>query len=333
MKFEGTDDRNVFLGMVQFLQVANLGRLDLFSDSLDELSQRYIIRDVINSIKFLVSDRMTMVYFSFIAFVLMLAIVGPWLIPYEYDERIRGPDGAIKFGAEPSASNLLGTTDDGYDVLSRVIYGARPTVITGAIAGSMIFSIGMTIGILAGYIGGRTGGLLMRFTDMMYSIPLIPFALVVVAFIGSGFYISIFIVGAVLWRGLARVVRSQVLQIKERPFILAARTSGASTPRIILRHVLPNVAPMGILFLALGTGYAIVIQAGLAFLGVTDPFVPSWGIILRNVYHSGLMSRAWWWALPPGFMIAMTVLSLFMLGRKIESQITQSDQYSVAEAG
>jgi len=303
-----------------------------FRGHLSDLRSNFLVRNVLTGFRFIRSDRMTFAYFSYLVFIVFLAIFAPWIAPYRFDERIRGADG-ILFTSGPSSTNLLGTTDAGYDVLSRVIFGARPAVVTGIIAGVMIFTIGMTVGILAGYLEGRIGNLLMRFTDMMYSIPLIPFALVVVAFVGSGFFISIVIVGALLWRGLARVVRSQVLQIKERPFIRAAETSGASDPYIIVKHILPNVAPMGILFLALGIGYSIVIQAGLAFLGVTDPFVPSWGIILRNVYSSGAMSRAFWWALPPGFMISMTVLSLFMLGRKIESKITQTGDEVLAEAG
>lgn len=295
-------------------------------------SDNFLVRNAWAALTFARSDRMTLLYFSYLVLVLFMAISAPWITPYGFEERVRGPDG-ILFTAEPSLAHPLGTTDAGYDVLSRVIFGARPAVVTGLIAGVMIFTIGMSVGVSAGYFEGRAGGLLMRFTDVMYSIPLIPFALVVVAFFGSGFFISVAIVGAVLWRGLARVVRSQVLQIKERPFIRAAETSGASDWYIIVKHILPNVAPMGLLFLSLGIGYAIVIQAGLAFLGVTDPFVPSWGIILRNVYTSGAMSRAFWWAIPPGLMISMTVLALFMMGRKIEATITQTGDQMIAEAG
>ncbi|TYT62611.1 ABC transporter permease [Natrialba swarupiae] len=303
------------------------------TNRMSSMRDRRFFRSLIGGVRILISDKLTMIYLGFISFVLLLAVIGPLIVPYGYNERIYGPDGEILFSAAPTLAHPLGTTDSGYDVLSRIVYGARPTVVTGMVSGFMIFSIGMTIGVVSGYVGGRVGNILMRFTDLTYSIPLIPFALVVVAIFGSGFYVSIVIIGAVLWRGLARVIRSQVLQIKERPFILAAKTSGASTPYIIFKHVLPNVAPMGILFLALGTGYAIVIQAGLAFLGVTDPFVPSWGIMVRNAYESGMMSSALWWSLPPGFLISITVLSLFMLGRRLESQITQNEESMIAEAG
>ena len=302
-------------------------------EHLGDIRDRFVVRNLVSGVRILTSDRATTVYFSFIMFVLVLAVFGPYIVPYHYSERVYGPEGDILFTAAPSMKHLLGTTGVGYDVLSRIVHGARPTVITGLISGTMIITIGMTIGIVSGYVGGRVGNVLMRFTDLMYSVPLIPFALVVVAVVGSGFYTSIVIIGAVLWRGLARVVRAQVLQIKERPYILAAKTSGASTPYIIFKHILPNVAPMGILFFALGTGYAIVIQAGLAFLGVTDPFVPSWGIMVRNAYASGLMSSAIWWTLPPGFLISMTVLSLFMLGRKLESQLSQSNESMIVQAG
>jgi peptide/nickel transport system permease protein len=274
-------------------------------------------------------DNTTKYSFLFLAMLVGLAVVGPYITPYQYDETQYSEDDRILRNEGPSLAHPLGTTSLGYDVLSRIIYGARPTVLTGALGGTIIITIGMSIGITAGYIGGRVDDILMRFTDFVYGVPLIPFAIVMLTLLGVGFFTSIIVIGLVLWRSNARVLRSQVLQIKERPFILAAKATGASTPRIILKHILPNVAPMAILFFALGVGYSIIIQASLSFLGVSSPFVPSWGIMLRNAYKSGLLATAWWWSLPPGFLISLTVLASFMFGRGYEKLTSERDEIVV----
>jgi len=247
-----------------------------------------------------------------------VGIFGDILAPHPPNETLYGPDGRLLRAESPSLAHPLGTTQTGQDVLSRIIIGTRPTLITGLLGGALIVVIGALIGITAGYAGGQTDGVLMRFTDFAYGVPLLPFAIVLLAFFGVGFIESIIVIGIVLWRGSARVLRSQVLQIKERPFIRAAEASGASSFRIVWRHILPNVSSMAVLFFALGIGYTIIVQAGLAFLGLTDPFTPSWGIMIRNAYNSGLMAQAWWWAIPPGILISITVLSAFLFGRKYE---------------
>ncbi|WP_247004151.1 ABC transporter permease [Halosolutus gelatinilyticus] len=212
----------------------------------------------------------------------------------------------------------LGTTASGEDVLSRLIYGASSTLLTGIVGGLIIVSVGLTIGTLSGYYGGKVDSLLMRATDFAYGIPIIPTAIVLVAYFGMGFWSSVLIIGLLLWRGNARVFRSQVLQIKEREHIKAAKMLGASDWYVITRHILPNMMGMVVLFLALGTGITILISAGLAFLGFMDPYIPSWGVMLRNAYSSGNMTEAWWWAIPPGAMISLTVLAVFLLGRSYE---------------
>jgi peptide/nickel transport system permease protein len=215
--------------------------------------------------------------------------------------------------------------------MSRMLVGARPTVITGLLGGLLIIGIGATIGVTAGYVGGWVDDLLMRFTDMSYSVPVLPFAIVIIAFLGAGFIESIVVIGLLLWRGNSRVLRAQVLQIRERPYVLAAKSAGAGNVRVVVRHILPNIASMAILLFALGIGYSIVIQAGLAFLGVSSPFVPSWGIMIRNAYTSGYMDVAWWWSIPPGIMLTLTVMSTFMVGRSLESSEEHSD--AVARMG
>jgi len=284
----------------------------------EAIRQNYVVRNFVGGVRLLLTDRLTKIAFSVIILVLLLGLFGQFITPYEYDEQQFAEDGSLERLSPPSADHWLGTTSRGEDVFSRVIYGAQPTVVTGLVGGLMIIGIGLTIGVTAGYKGGLTETILMRFTDFVYGVPLIPFAIVLIAFLGVGFWASILVIGVILWRGNARVLRSQVLQIKERPYIKAAKAVGASDLRIVLKHILPNVASMAVLFFSLGIGFAIIFQAGLAFIGVSNPFIPSWGIMTRNAYSSGLMAQAPWWALPPGLLISITVLSTFLLGRGYE---------------
>lgn len=266
----------------------------------------------------LLRERITKFAFACLLFILVMGVVGPAIAPYQYNAQQRLESGELNRYAEPSLEHPLGTNDRGEDVLSRLLVGARTTLVTGLLAGTLMLTIGVLVGVTAGYIGGRTDGVLMRFVDFMYGIPFIPFAIVLITFFGAGFYSMIAIIGLVLWRLIARVIRSQVLQIKQRPYIMAARATGASTTWIIRKHILPNIANMAALFFAMGVGLAILEQAGLSFIGVTDPFTPTWGIMIRNAHQSGRVADAWWWTFPPGIMISLTVLSLYLLGRGYE---------------
>jgi peptide/nickel transport system permease protein len=256
-------------------------------------------------------------YLVILLSIVALGIIGPSITPYKYDRVFQNEDGSIVRNAPPSADHPLGTTDKGHDVLSRVLYGARPTVLTGLVGGSIIITLGLTVGVLSGYYGGYTDEILMRITDFMYGVPLLPFAIVLVALLGMGFFSSIAVIGLILWRGTARVLRSEVLQLKESPYILSTKAAGASDTHVIFHHIIPNIAPMAVLQLSLGIGYAILTQASLAFIGVVNPFIPSWGVMIRNAYASGTMTISWWWSVAPGMMISLTVLSIFLFGRRM----------------
>ncbi|WP_254280442.1 ABC transporter permease [Haloarcula marina] len=286
-----------------------------------QLQDRYVVRNVVGMLGLIRQDPVTLVSFCFLMFVIFLGVFGPMIAPYGADERVYGPDGEVMIAEPPSAAHPLGTTDISHDVFSKILHGARPTVVAGLIGGSMIITIGTTIGATAGYVGGYVDNVLMRFTDFVYGVPLLPFAIVLVGLFGVGYFQSIIVIGLILWRGSARVIRSQVLQIKERPYILSAKASGASTTRILVKHILPNIAPMALLFFAIGVGYTIIIQAGLSFLGVANPYIPSWGVIIRNAYSSGRMITAWWWSIAPGLMLSFTVMATFMFGRGYEKLI------------
>jgi peptide/nickel transport system permease protein len=307
--------------------------MDSLSGWLGSVKNHYVVRNVTGSLSFMLRDRSVRIWFGILVVILLLGAVGPMIAPYQFDETQYDNEGNILINAEPSVEHPLGTTNIGHDVLSRLLHGARPTVITGLLGGSIIILIGGTIGVTSGYVGGRTDNILMRFTDLVYGMPLLPTALVIVGLLGISFLMTILVIGLIIWRGTARVLRSQVLQIKERPYILAAKATGASTPRIIFKHVLPNVGPMVILFFSISVGYTILIQAGLAFIGVSDPTTPSWGIMLKNAQTAGRMSTSLWWSMPPGFLISLTVMSTFMFGRRYEAVAGIGDDQSIAQAG
>lgn len=276
-------------------------------------------RQIKSGVGLMWGDFLSRIALLYLVGVTILAIVGPYIIPYGFLEIQYAADGTPLIAAPPSLSHPLGTTGSGYDVMSRLMYGARPTLIAGFTSGALLITIGTTVGSVAGYVGGTVENVLMRITDFWYAVPLLPFAIIFIAYFSIGYWGSIFVIAFILWRGSARVIRSQVLQIKERPFITAARTTGGSTPYIIVKHILPNIATMVILFLALGIGSSILAFAGLAFLGITNPFVPSWGVMIRNAYDSGQMAETIWWSLPPGFMLSFTVLAAYVLGRRYET--------------
>jgi peptide/nickel transport system permease protein len=294
---------------------------------------RGVARRILHGIKFVLNDTELTIYATILVGIMFLGVFGPYLAPYEFSESLYGADGSLLRAEGPSVDHPLGTTSAGQDVLSRLLYGARPTMITGVVGGLMIITIGTFVGVVSGYVGGWVDNILMRLTDFVYGVPLIPFAIVLLAFMGFGLYTSILAIGLLLWRSSARVLRSQVLQIRERPYITAAKATGMSRGAIIRKHVLPNIAPMLVLFFSLGIGYSILIQAGLAFLGVSNPFLPSWGVMLRNVYSAGYVSIAWWWVIPPGLCISLTVLSSFMFGRKYEELVSGQTSDEALAAG
>lgn len=293
--------------------------------------REYLSRNIRGAWEVISGDAVTLTSFAFLMLMVFLAITGDYIAPYGATERVVGSNNGILIGAPPSLEHPLGTTDRGYDVFSRLIIGVAPTIFAGAAGGAMIITIGTTVGITAGYFGGWIEDILMRITDMVYSVPLLPLAIVLVALIGVGYFKSILVIGMVLWRSPARVLRAQILQIKERPFILAAKATGISTPQIMLKHLLPNVAPMAILFFAIGVGYTIILQSSLAFLGLVSPFRPSWGIMLQNAYASGQFSSMWWWSVPPGLLLSLTVVATLLFGRGYEIRATQDKSSSLAE--
>ena len=243
-----------------------------------------------------------------VIFVLAIALA-PYIAPYDPSLRT-----GTSFGA-PSWEHLLGTDDIGADILSKLIYAGRVSLMVGFICASLIVMTGSMVGLVSGFLGGIADEVLMRITDIVLTLPRLPLMIVMAAYMGPGMWTIIFVYSVVGWASLARQVRSQVLSVKEFTFVEASRAIGASNTHIIANHILPNV--MGIILVnsVMEIMFAILTEAGLSFLGLGDPTNESWGIMLYFAQTRGAFLRgAWWWIFSPGLSIALISCSFNFIG-------------------
>ena len=255
--------------------------------------------------------------FIIFVFFILIAIFAGRIAPYDPMEIQFGPDGSVKRLLPPSREHLLGTTYMGRDVFSQVI-GSRIAVLVGVLSALCVAFIGTNVGLIAGYFGGKTERILMGLVDIMYGVPFLPFALILVSLLGPGVENVILAIVLITWRNSSRVIRSQVLLLKTRTFIEAVKLSGASHLRILYRHVAPNVIPVSLIYVSTSMAGAIMSESSISFLGLGDPMQMSWGRILYTCYQSQSMFIAPWWILPPGIAITLLVLSGYMMGRAFE---------------
>ena len=221
-----------------------------------------------------------------------------------------------------SSFGLLGTDKEGLDVFSQLVYGARISLIVGLLSAFLSTVIGLLIGLTAGYIGKFVDEILMRFTDLLLVIPDTPLYIVLMAISTEltghpSIWNLILLIALIGWTGFARMVRSSVLSLRERPFIEAAKAVGAGRFRIIMRHILPNVMNLVYVTLATSVPYAITSEAWLSWLGLYDPYVMTWGRMLHDAQGSEGI-RMWWWIVPPGLCIAAISLSFILLGYALD---------------
>jgi peptide/nickel transport system permease protein len=209
---------------------------------------------------------------------------------------------------------LLGTDFQGRDVLSRLIFGARVSLLVGATGTAVAGGIGLLLGIVAGYMGGWVDQIVMRVTDAWLALPFLMFAIFLAALMGAGVWNIVVVFGLVYWTRYARVIRGEVLSLREREFIRLAQVAGVSTPRIIVRHILPNVLNTWMVLASLTVGVVIVTEASLSFLGVgVPPPTPAWGLMLAEA-RSTLMVGYWWLTVLPGVCISAVVLAANLFG-------------------
>lgn len=269
----------------------------------------------------LMNDKLALVGTIIILIFVVIAIFGDVIAPYDVDEMHRDAAGEVKSVQPPSKDHLFGTTNYGRDVFSQVIAGTRTAIIVGGLAAVLVTIVGTTIGIVSGYFGGWIDSLLMRIVDIFYAIPFIPFVIVLVALMEPSLWNVILAVSLLTWRTVARIVRSQVLSVAERPFIKAAQVAGASHLRIMGLYILPNVVPIALLEMAFMVNWAITAEASIAFLGFGDPNTTSWGQIIHYAFINGYSREAWWWIAPPGLAIVLLLVAIFFVNRALEEVV------------
>ena len=260
--------------------------------------------------------------------IMVVAILAPVLAPHNPEvgvlgDRFRPP----AWQTNGTFDHLLGTDHLGRDVLSRLIFGARVSMVVGFTAVIFAGVIGTVLGILAGYIGGWVDQIIMRVTDAWLALPGLTFAIFLAAIVGPSMWNIVIILGAVYWTRYARVVRGEVLSLKEREFVRLAIVAGCSKWTIMRRHILPNVVNSAIVLATLMLGVVIVTEASLSFLGVgVPPPQPAWGLMLSDG-KQGLMVGYWWLTVLPGCCIMLMVLSANLLGDwlrvKLDPQLRQ----------
>jgi peptide/nickel transport system permease protein len=270
------------------------------------------VRAFKSSARLFAKSKMGMAGLAILTVFVVLALLADVLAP---EARLSVADAPGVPLQPPSSRFWLGTDELGRSVLDLVIQGSQISLLVGFLATAISMFIGALVGVTAGFFGGWIGNLLMRFTDWFLVIPFLPLAIVLAAILGRGLFVIAFVIGITTWPGTARVVRAQVLTLKERPYVERARALGASNRQIIARHILPNVFPLIFANTILVVAVAILTEATLSFLGLGDPFSVSWGSILESAFAEGAISLgAWWYLVPPGLCIVLVVLGFTMCG-------------------
>jgi peptide/nickel transport system permease protein len=248
---------------------------------------------------------------AIVIFLLVLALVGPSLVPYP--DHVRG---AVVTGVRfqpPSATSWFGTNELGQDVFSLTVAAARVSLLAGLAVVVVSTIVGGLVGAVAGFLGGWADEALMRLTDLMLTIPSLILAMAIAAALGPGLTNMVIAISLSWWPGYARLVRGEVLARREETYVLAARAMGASKARMLFRHVLPNIVSPVIVKMSLDVGFAILTVAALGFIGIgVRPPTPEWGMMLANARN--YMPDQWWTAIFPGLAIFLAVYGFNLLG-------------------
>ena len=262
----------------------------------------------IDALHRLFANKLALFGASFVIILILLALLTPLIAPYEYDFQNRALS-----ASGPSASHLLGTDYLGRDLLTRMLYGSRISLMVGFIATAVALIIGVSWGIVAGYLGGSVDAWMMRIVDALYGIPFIILIILLMVVFGRNLILMFMAIGAVEWLTMARIVRAQVTSLKRTEFVLSAQAMGVKEISIMTRHLLPNTLGPVIVYATLTVPQVMLLEAFLSFLGLgVQAPMSSWGLLIRDGAVS--MEESWWLLVFPAGVFSMTLFSLNFLG-------------------
>jgi peptide/nickel transport system permease protein len=248
--------------------------------------------------------------------IILMAVLAPWIAPYGLHEQVGPPFGA------PSWQHLLGLDDGGIDMVTNLMWATRTSLVVGFAATFVSMVIGGTIGVVSGYAGGGTDTVLMRITDYFLVIPDVPLMIVVAAIWGPSLFHIIIVIGILLWTSTARVIRAQVKSVRERVYVKRARALGARHTRVVMRHIVPQIAPLLVANTVLTVAVAVFDETALSFLGLGDPNQVSLGKLIENAFNRAAISAGAWWAIvPPGVLVALIILACSLIGGSLEDAL------------
>ena len=256
-----------------------------------------------------------------LALLTFMAIFGPTLAPYGGSEIVRDESGRVMVLQPPSGQFWFGTTANGRDVFSQMLYGARPVLLVGLICALVPTAVGYLLGLMAGYLRGGVDTVISRVVEIFYSIPSDPFAIVLLVLLQPTLFTLILAISLTYWRRPTRVVRNYVLTLTGSSFIKSARVAGASSTWIMLRHLAPLSLPLAFVYVPIGFANAVLAEASLSFLGFGDPHLVSWGGLMRDAFNGGALYEGWWWIVAPGIAITLTAVAMFLVTRPFEEVI------------
>ena len=246
----------------------------------------------------------------------LAGLLAPFIMPYPIDVQMGG------VYDPPSWAHPLGLDDGGIDMLSLLIQGGQTSMLVGFTAAIISMTVGGSLGIIAGYFGGWIDSVIMRVTDFFMVVPLLPLAIIVSAVWGPALSHMILVIGLLIWTTTARLVRAEVRSVKERAFVKRARSIGAGHPRVIFRHILPQIVPLLMANTTLAIASAIFLEAALAFLGLGDPNAITWGKIIElGFVRTAVSAGAWWAIVPAGLCIAFVVTAASLIGQAVEDAL------------
>jgi peptide/nickel transport system permease protein len=249
----------------------------------------------------------------------LVAIFADQLVTHDPLQILFTPEGGLADNLPISAEHYLGTTNMGRDIYSQLILGTRSAIVVGLSAAFVVVVIGTLVGLLSGFFGGVVDMILMRAADVALGIPFLPFVIVLAGFLEPSLWNVVLAMALLVWPTTGRVIRSQVLTLRQRAFVEAARVSGASDMRILFVHVMPNILPLALVYGSISIGWAILTEASISFLGFGPSDSISWGTMLQDAYISQALSRGWYrWFVPPGICIILIVVAGFFISRGFE---------------